>query len=400
MSEEKASAHLRFLNSSMNHNKQIAGLKRLCRLGYVEWGDDVALDADPMLLGCANGVVDLSTGLLRPGRRADLITKSTGLSFDASAPCPRFESFLDEIFDGDKDLVCFLRRAFGYTLTGQTCEQIMLLLHGAGANGKSVLVEALKSVLGTYATTTPFSTFEEKRRNEATNDLAALAGARLVAASESEETSGLNESRIKRLTGGDDVTARFLFQEFFTYTPTFKIWLALNHKPVVRGSDDGIWRRLLLVPFEVSFRGREDPHLLDTLRAEAQGILSWGVQGCLEWQVGGLEPPEKVKSGTDEYRQESNLVGQFLGDWLEIAEGASIPSTRLYRAYQAWCLQNGVRPWSHVRFARRLTELGIKRDRNRHGSIYIGLRLLPNAQTTEEDGEIAHGDKDGEQPLW
>jgi putative DNA primase/helicase len=191
-----------------------------------------------------------------------------------------------------------------------------------------------------------------------------------------------------------------LFKEFFCYTPTFKIWLALNHKPVVRGTDCGIWRRLLLVPFDISFLGREDPHLLDALKAEAQGILNWGIQGCLEWQLGGLEPPEKVRAGTDEYRQESNLIGQFLAEWLERVEGASIPSTLLYQAYRAWCQQNGYRPWGHIRFARRLTDLAVERGRNRHGSIYLGIRLGPQAQTAEGEGESHPSDKEGGGPLW
>ena len=246
MMKPKAYEHLSFINKALNHPKQTAAIERLKRVSHIEWGLDTLLDGNHMLLGCPNGIVDLTTGQCRPGRREDLVTKCIGIPYDANADCPRFLTFLDEIFDGDAELTGFIRRAFGYTLTGQTGEQVMFILHGTGANGKSVLVETLKTVMGKYANTTPFITFAEKNRSDSTNDLAALAGARMVVASESEETAGLNESRIKRLTGGDEVAARFLYNEFFGYVPTFKIWLSLNHKPRVTGTDEGIWRRLLL----------------------------------------------------------------------------------------------------------------------------------------------------------
>ncbi|MBM3189619.1 MAG: hypothetical protein FJZ90_12955, partial [Chloroflexi bacterium] len=253
-------------------------------------------DTDPWLLACANGVVDLRTGELRPGRPSDMLTKTTGVVYEAGATCERWLRFLEEVFARDKtdedkpdeqqELVDYIQRAVGYSLTGNTSEQCFFLCHGDGNNGKSVFLETLRSILGEYAQNTAFATFEDQGKGgrSVPNDLASLHGARLITASEVADNKRLNEARIKSLTGQDPVTARFLFSEFFTFRPAFKLWLAANHKPQIRETTRAIWRRVRLVPFLQHFEPDQEPGLLDTLKAEAPGILAWAIAGCLEWQ--------------------------------------------------------------------------------------------------------------------
>lgn len=344
-------------------------------------------DRDPWLLGTANGVLDLRTGDLRPGRPSDMLTKSVGYDFDPSARCPRWLRFLDEVFGGDRDLIGFVQRAVGYSLTGDTREQCLFLCHGRGANGKSTMLSTLRAVLGDYAANTPFSTFELGDRSGNTNDLAALAGTRLVSAAETSEARRLNEARVKAVTGGDPVTARFLYTEFFEYVPTYKIWLSMNALPTVAGVDEGIWRRLRLIPFRVSFKGREDRTLEATLRAEAPGILAWAVDGCLQWQaMGDLGAPSAVLDATEAYRAESDVIGRFLED-----RTASDPDPRhgvrasdLYSAYSRWCLVMGEKAETATTFGRRLGDLGFEKKRAGAGMFYYGLRLVDVDPQDEE----------------
>lgn len=337
-------------------------------------------DGDPWLLGCDNGVIDLRTGNFRAGRREDAITMSTGINFDPDARPRRFERFLSEVFDRDEELIAFIQRAAGYSLTADTREQCMLLCHGSGANGKSVLLNTLRSILGDYALNTPFSTFEHIRDtsgNAPTNDIAPLSTARLVTASETNEARRLNEARVKAITGGDPITARYLYGEFFTYQPGFKVWLAMNHRPDVRGTDDGIWRRLLLIPFNVSFKGREDKTLDSTLKNERAGILAWAVQGCLQWQTSGWNPPPIVQQATEAYRQESDVIGQFLTECTIRDEGKTVKAGQLYAAYQTWCTENGIEGKTGTAFGRYIANLpDIDKTHETDGNYYIGIGLL------------------------
>jgi len=344
-------------------------------------------DRDPWLLGTANGVLDLRTGDLRPGRPSDMLTKSVGYDFDPSARCPRWLRFLDEVFGGDRDLIGFVQLAVGYSLTGDTREQCLFLCHGKGANGKSTMLSTLRAVLGDYAANTPFSTFELGDRSGNTNDLAALAGTRLVSAAETSEARRLNEARVKAVTGGDPVTARFLYTEFFTYVPTYKIWLSMNALPTVAGVDEGIWRRLRLIPFNVSFKGREDRTLEATLRAEAPGILAWAVDGCLQWQaMGDLGAPSAVLDATEAYRTESDVIGRFLED--RTHEDADprhgVRASDLYSAYSRWCLVMGEKAETASTFGRRLVDLGFEKKRAGAGMFYYGLALV-DAEDPDED---------------
>ena len=210
-------------------------------------------DADPWLLACANGIVDLRSGNLRPGCPEDRITMSTGVVYDPVAKAPRFERFLEEVFEGDHELISFVNRADGYSITGDTSEQVIFVCHGVGANGKSTKFAALRAGLGDYAHNAPFSTFEKRRQGEIPTDLADLDRRRLVTASETGESTRLNESRIKALSGGDPITARHPYGRFFTFDPTAKLWLSVNHRRVVGDDSHGFWRRMRLIPFERQF---------------------------------------------------------------------------------------------------------------------------------------------------
>ena len=332
-------------------------------------------DSNPWLLGCDNGVVDLRTGVLHPGRPDDLITMTTGVAYDRDAICPLWKQFLSEVFDDDQELVDFIQRAIGYSISGDTREQLLFLACGNGANGKSTLLEVMRAALGDYAANTPFSTFELNRSIQ-TNDLAALASRRLVTAVETAEARQLNEARVKAVTGGDPVTARFLFREFFTYTPTYKVWLAMNHKPIITGSDEGIWRRVRPIPFNVSFLGREDKTLHAMLKEELPGILTWAVEGCLDWQEKGLLEPEAIMAAKEAYRTESDIVGQFLTDSTCADEGAKVKASKLYQAYRTWCEENGEQALTHQAFGRRLSPRGIDKYRARDGVYYRDIGLL------------------------
>ena len=235
------------------------------------------LDADPWILNVQNGTIDLRTGALRPHRHEDLITKVVPVEYDPDAHAPRFAQFLREIFDGDEDLISFVRRFAGYSLTGSTAERAFAILHGSGKNGKTTLVELLRDVLGNYAINTDTETILRKKYTGVGNDVAALKGARFVSAAEVEQGRALAEAKVKNLTGTDTVTARFLFAEPFDFRPEFKLWLSTNNKPIIRGTDDAIWDRIRLIPFTRRFKGRDaDTRLPEKLRAEMPGVLRWG----------------------------------------------------------------------------------------------------------------------------
>jgi putative DNA primase/helicase len=301
------------------------------------------LDQHLMLLNAANGTVDLERGELLEHDRKRKQTKLAPAEYSSTRGCPRWLAFLDRIFGGNKELIGFVQRAFGYSLTGRTDEQCFFLLWGTGANGKSTLLEMLRHVAGDYALNISADTLMTQRGGRGPeNDVARLRGARLVTASESGETRRLDEERVKRLTGGDIYTARFLHREFFEFRPLFKLWLAANAKPEIRGTDHAIWRRVKLIPFEVTIPDDEqDPDLLDKLKEEAAGVLYWAVQGCLDWRRGGLRAPAEVTDATKEYRDEQDALGRFLEDECTILEQAQVATGALYTRYAEWCREQG-----------------------------------------------------------
>lgn len=335
-------------------------------------------DTGIWLLGVNNGVVDLKTGELRPGQPSDRITMTSGGDFEPDARCPRWLQFLDEVF-GDNELIDWLHRALGYSLTGDTTEQAIFIGHGIGANGKGVFCGALHAALGDYTFTSPFSTFELYQRASIPNDLAALEFRRFVTSSETNDNTRLNEARIKAISGCDPITARYLHQEYFTFWPHLKLWLFVNHKPKVADDSFGFWRRVRLIPFTRRFTGEADDRRLSAkLRAEVPGILSWLVRGCLEWQKQGLDPvPECVKVATQEYRKESDILAGFIADKCIEHPNATIRASELYSAYRQWAEGEGMRDreiLTSTSFGRRMRER-YQKAHGRAGTFYQGIGL-------------------------
>lgn len=365
-------------------------LEAIVNLARVESGVAITpaqLNADPMLLAVDNGVIDLRTGRLAPHDRDQLITKLVPITYDPDAPCDRWELFLRQVLGDNADMIQFLQRAVGYSLTGQTGEQCLFFLYGAGANGKSTFLEVLRQLLAEYSTQADFTTFIEKKGDGPRNDIARLFSARVVTSSEVGEGKRFNESLVKTLTGDDMVAARYLYAEAFEYKPTFKLWLAANHRPIIRGTDNAIWRRIRMVPFTVQIpEADRDPNLKHVLRSEMPGILAWAVAGCLLWQQKGLGAPDQVTAATDAYRRESDTLGAFLEDCCDIGAEYSEPSTDLYLAYKRWAEEGGEFVMSQTRFGRDLEERGISVEKRGQAKMRkkwrVGIRLnhkpLPN----------------------
>lgn len=339
------------------------------------------LDADPWALNTTSGTVDLRTGALREHDREALITKRASIDYDPDAECPRWERFIREVLAEDPQLAWWTQKALGYSCTGLTAEQCFFLAYGTGANGKSTLLEIMREILGDYAQDTPSETFMAGREKNSSNDRARLRGARFVTCSEAGEGRRFDEELLKRFTGGDTVTARFMYREFFEFRPQLKLWVAANHRPEIRGQDDGIWRRVRLVPFEVSFRDRADASLPATLRAEASGILNWLVRGAVAWYAERLGTHERVSAATAEYREESDVLGLFLEDCCETgpADVYCAPASTLYGAYQRWAKEQGQQqPMTQTKFAARLKDRGL-RPSKRHGNgrMWEGVSVRP-----------------------
>lgn len=331
-------------------------------------------DTDPMALNVQNGTVDLRDGSLRRHERSRMLTKLAPVEYHPDAEAPIWQAFLSRVLGGDDELIDFLQRAVGYSLTGDTGEQCFFLLHGTGANGKSVFLRTIGKLLGDYANQADFESFLARRGEGPRNDIADLKGARFVAAIEAEEGKRLAESMIKSLTGGDKIKARFLYSEHFTFEPQFKIWLGANHKPVVRGTDEAIWRRIRLVPFEVTIPETErDPTLPQKLETELPGILRWALVGCERWQAGGLTFPHKVRLATNQYREASDLIGEFIDEVCCVGPEEAVAVAELYKEYQDWCEKAGERALTKHDFGVRLDERGFRGEKSGGSRIRRGL---------------------------
>ena len=279
-------------------------------------------DPDPYLLGVANGVVDLRTGMIRSGHPDDRLTMQVPVQYDVKAECPRWQQFLHQVFQRDGELIGFVQRALGYSRRVRSGNRFYSSATAQGLNGKSVFLDMLRNVLGDYAMNIPFTVLELQQRPSLTNDLASMAGRRLVTSSETNESTRLNEARIKALTGGDPITARFLYSESFTYEPVAKFWLAVNHLPRVRDDSYGFWRRVRVLPFNEQFTGDDaDKGLPFKLLEELPGILNWGVQGALNWRLVGLAPPSAVMTATQAYRKDNDELDGFVADCCVVADG-------------------------------------------------------------------------------
>lgn len=354
-----------------------AALKELSALPDVATALD-DFDTHPDLLAVENGVVDLRTGELNPHDPALLLTKKIATPYDPTARAPRWELFLHEVFPSYDELPAFMQRFVGYSITGRTDEQCFAVLWGKGANGKSIFTDTITEVFRDHTITTGFSTFEERSSGGIPNDLAALRGARIVMASEGEQGKPMAEAVLKRITGRDLISARFLHREFFEFRPAFTLFLASNFKPKFRGQDEGLWRRVKLIPWERYFAPAErDHHLGDKLLAERSGILAWAVRGAVEWYARGLQEPEVVRSSTKEYRETSdNLAGFFPGKFITDPDG-SVLGADLYVAYREWADEEGLRPtevWRRTTFYGAMEERGLVKRKTAKGQTFTGIR--------------------------
>lgn len=337
------------------------------------------LDADRYLLGCPNGTLDLRTGKLRAARPEDYITKQAGVPFDPTAKCPQWEKFLAEIFP-KKDVAAFVRRAMGYTLTGDTGEQCLFFEHGGGSNGKSTKQEIQKAIMGDYAMQVKTETLMASRPRDggaASSDVAALDGARCAMTAEPEEGARLSEAFVKLVTGQEKLRARRLFAEEFEFTPELKIWLAANHKPKIRGTDYAIWRRIRLIPYEVTIpEAKKVRNLADRiLRDEGPGVFAWMVRGCLEWQREGLKAPPAVRAATEAYRLDMDVVRQWVDSHCERGEAFSVQASWLWEEFTRWARTVGERSTNQTDFGRRMTEAGLDKQKVGGTVKYMGIRL-------------------------
>ena len=309
------------------------------------------LDRYKMVLNTPSGVLNLKSGELKEHKPEYYLTKITPVEFSENAECPKWLEFLNEIFDGDKDLIRYIQKAVGYTLTGSTAEQCAFFLYGTGKNGKSTFLDIIRDVFGDYAANIQPETIMVKSNTggNANSDIARLKGARLVTSVEPNEGVRINEGLLKQLTGDDPVTARKLYSEEFEFKPEFKLWIATNHKPIIRGTDMGIWRRIHMIPFTVQIpEEKVDKNLKHKLKAEMTGIFKWCVDGCLMWQREGLKMPKAVLDSVREYRREMDVISAFIEDKCQI--GGSVQSSVLYAAYSSWAEENNEYRMSATKF--------------------------------------------------
>ena len=348
---------------------------------------DRELDADPMLLGVQNGVVDLHRGHLLFNYPEMRVTRHCGANFVEDARSPRWVRFLNQIFQGDTKTIETVQRLLGYTLTGRVTEEVLVICIGYGSNGKSVFSNVIYRIMGGYSRTAPPSLLTVRRSDDASprNDLAALAGARYVSISELQAGDRLDEQVVKLLAGREPISARFLHKEFFEFLPTFTAWLRTNHKPIITGEDHGIWRRLVVLPFDRTFtEGEKDPQLEDKLMDESDGILQWVLEGVRMYLNDGLKLSPRIKAEVAKYRSDSDMLGEFLADKTTPHASAKVNQVEMYKAWRVWCEESGVRPGSKKTFTQRLAERGYPEGRSNGARLYVGLALrtitLPKTQ--------------------
>ncbi|ASN71416.1 phage/plasmid primase, P4 family [Bacillus toyonensis] len=355
------------------------------------------LDSHNFLFNCDNGVIDLKTGELLPHDRDLLLTKLSPIKYDKNADCPNWKAFMESIFkthtgEADHELINYLQKAIGYSLTGVTKEQVMFFLFGNGRNGKSTFINIIQDLLGDYGRQTNSDTFLKKRNDSGiNNDVARLDGARFVSAVESEEGQQLSEALVKQITGGEKMSARFLRQEYFEFTPEFKVFFTTNHKPIVKGSDEGIWRRIMLIPFTVTIpKDKIDYDLPDRLAKEMPGVLRWAVEGCMKWQTEGLRAPEAVKAATAEYREDMDILAPFIDENCTVNSSVRIEAKSLYENYTKWCYQNNELELKNRAFYRQLEVRGFKKEKgtgNKNFILGITLNKLAGSNLFSNENE-------------
>ena len=338
------------------------------------------MDRFKTVLNTPGGVIDLRSGGISPHDPMTYLTKMTAVEYSENADCPRWLAFLDDIFRGDKDLIRYVQKAVGYSLTGSTTEQCAFFLYGTGRNGKSTFIDIIRDIFGDYAANIQPETIMV-RSNQSTainSDIARLKGARLVTSVEPNEGVRINEGLLKQLTGDDTVTARKLYGDEFEFKPEFKLWMATNHKPVIRGTDTGIWRRIHMIPFTVQIPEEKiDRRLKYKLSAELTGIFRWAVEGCLLWQKEGLKMPRAVLEEVREYRREMDVISAFVEDKCTVGKGLSVKSSQLFAAYLNWAEQNNEYRMSSTKFGMELAKR-FEKVKTRSGAYFNGINLDNN----------------------
>ncbi|MDE5884873.1 MAG: hypothetical protein K2H29_07365 [Oscillospiraceae bacterium] len=336
------------------------------------------LDRNKTIIGVRNGILDLRTGKLKLHDKNAFLTKQIALDYHPDAPKPvLWLKFLDDIFQGDQELIRYIQKAIGYSLTGSTQEQCAFFLYGTGNNGKSTFLELIRSIMGDYANNIQPETImvKQKAGNAQTSDIARLKGARMVTSSETNENVRLNEALLKQMTGGDIMTVRKLYCEEFEFSPEFKIWMATNHKPVIRGTDTGIWRRVHMIPFNACIPANKvDKRLKFKLARESGQIFKWMADGCLLWQEEGLDMPKVVYDAVKEYRREMDVIGTFLNACCTTGSGA-VKASQLYAVYAKWCQENGEYCFPNSKFGKEISK-NFKKVKKKDSNYYQGLELI------------------------
>jgi P4 family phage/plasmid primase-like protien len=365
------------LKSTIASAKTVAAVERLAKANRKLATRTQQWDADPWVLN-AHEYIDLRTGAGRPASRNEYITKVTGCPCASlGTPHPLWTAFLDRVTAGDVEMQGFLKRYIGYSLTGSTDEQVFVFAWGTGANGKSTFINTIARVFGEYATAAPMTTFVVTKSDHHPTDIAKLVGARLVVAQENEAGHMWNETRIKQMTGGDTISARFMRSDFFDYTPTYKIFVCGNHKPRLGTVDEAIKRRLLLVPFTVCIPEDErDPDLMGKLAEEHPAILRWAIDGCLEWQSTGLNPPATVREFTSEYFQDQDTLKQWLDECTRVDGPHTFTRTgELYASWKTWCDAGGLRPGSIKAFSEAVANKNFRKKTIRGYPGFAGITI-------------------------
>lgn len=339
--------------------RAIRAMTELATSGMAIVPDD--FDRDPYILNLKNGTMDLKTLEFRGHKATDMLTKIAGVSYEPGADCPKWLAFLDKIFEGNKDLIGYLQTALGYSLTGNTSEQCWFINYGIGANGKTTFINILQEILGDYGINTPFDTFLSKKGDSIPNDLARLRGARFVSATEAGENRRFNEELLKDIVGSSPITARFLRQEYFDFYPECKIWLSSNHKPLVKEFSLGFWRKIRLIPFKVVIPEEERILQYDKiLLKEKEGIFNWILEGYKRWKEEKLRTPDEIKEATAQYKEQMDVVAEFIEERCIEDRQAQATTKGLYRAYKDWCDENNEKEIVKAVFGRRLEERGYR----------------------------------------
>lgn len=383
-------AEEKVIRRHVKHSESASGIRAIVEISQANEAivtRQTQWDADIWAFNTPSATYDLRKMTTHAPRREEYITRVGNVNAATDDDCPIWLAFLETIFGGDEDLIGYIQRAMGYCLTGSTAEQCVFICYGTGQNGKSKFIEVLHHILGDYAKQTPIQTFTMKREGGIPNDLAALNGARVVTCSEAKEGEGLDEALVKLASGGDPITARFLGREFFSFLPAFKLWMLTNHKPVIKGTDKGIWRRIRLIPFLVTIpEDQIDRDLGEKLKAEAAAILRWVLVGLKNYRKTGLAPPAAVINATAEYRADMDSLAEFIDDCIERDEGSETSNDAVYEAYKAWAQSHGERHTrSHRSLSRALKDRRFvqKSDRS-DGRKWEGMKLKPRPQANSQ----------------